>query len=147
MTERLDEFRTELLMSVEKPNTGPYRPVQGRRRGGTTISLEGRPTAEELAEQPHVGPDADRFSLYRPDQIDIDTRTVRFDMTFKDVARFREQAEMIRACMDEIIRLSKSHDLGSIKQRIYARSEADSLRRTLARFNGKRPRTNTWQDR
>ena len=147
MTDRLDNFRTELLMAAEKPNTGPYRPPHEHRRQKRTIDLEGRPTQEELDSQPHKGEDADRFTLYRPDQIDIDTRTVRFDMTFRDVARFREQAEMIRSCMDEIIRLSKSHDLGSIKQRIYARSEADSLRRTLARFNGKKPRTNTWQDR
>ena len=151
MTERaqlLNAFRTEMMMgSPETPRTGPFRPEPVRRRGNRTINLDNRPTQKELADQPHTGEDADRFSLYRPDQIEIDTRTVRFDMTFKDVARFREQAEMIRSCMDEIIRLSKSHDLGSIKQRIYARMEADSLRRALAKFNGKKPRTNTWQDR
>jgi hypothetical protein len=147
MTDRAMPSLTVTEEAHAMPRSGPYRPVQGRRRAHRPISLEGPPTAQELAQQPHTGEEADRLSLYRPDQIDIDTRTVRLDITFRDVARFREQAEMVVACMQEIIRLSKSHDLGSIKQRIYARMEADSLRRALAKFNGKKPRTNTWQDR
>jgi hypothetical protein len=85
--------------------------------------------------------------LWTPEQLEIETRTVRFDMTFGDVVKLRDQAEMIAACMAEIIKLSRQHDLGSHRQRINARREADGLRRTLARFNGKKPRTNTWQDR
>lgn len=121
------------------PRTGPYRPVHGRRRAHRPIGIEGLPTDEEVAAQPHRGDDADRFTLYTPEQIEDETRNVRLDISFGDVIKIRDQAEMIMAALRLIIGKTREHDIGSIRQRIEARREADSLRRVLARFNGKTP--------
>lgn len=121
------------------PRTGPYRPRHGRQRAHRPIDITGLPTDEEVAAQPHKGDDADRFSLYAPDQIEAETRTVRLDISFGDVIKIRDQAEMIMAALRLIIGKTREHDIGSIRQRIEARREADSLRRVLARFNGKTP--------
>lgn len=117
----------------------------GRKRKYEGYNTTKPPTEAELDEQ--TPEQRETASLWTPEQLEIETRTVRFDMTFRDVVKFRDQAEMIAACMAEIIKVSRQHDLGSPRQRINARREADSLRRSLARFNGKKPRTNTWQDR
>lgn len=121
------------------PRTGPYRQGHGRQRAHRPISITGLPTDEELAQQPHKGDDADRFSLYAPEQIEDETRNVRLDLSFGDVLKIRDQAEMIMAALRLIIGKTREHDIGSIRQRIEARREADSLRRVLARFNGKTP--------
>ncbi len=123
------------------PRTGSHRPVQGRRRAHRPVSLEGPPTPEELADaaERHKGDDADRFTLYRPDQIETATRAVRLDMSFGDVIKIRDQAEMIIAGMRQIIEKTRHHDIGSVRQRIDCRSEAASLGQTLSLFNGKTP--------
>lgn len=113
--------------------------TRGRRRKYGPIDLTKPPTKEELDSQPHEGAEADLYSLYTPKQIEDETKTVRLDITFGDVVKVRDQAEMIIACMREIIAKTREHRLGSIKQRIEARREADSLRRVMARFNGKCP--------
>lgn len=122
-----------------RSNTGPHRLAHGRQRAHRPISITGLPTAEELDEQPHKGDDADRFTLYAPQQVADETRTVRLDISFGDVIKIRDQAEMIMAALRLIIGKTREHDIGSIRQRIEARREADSLRRVLARFNGKTP--------
>ena len=118
----------------------PYKPSQWRKNRGSKVSLDGLPSAEELAQQPHKGDDADRFSLYTTQQVEGETGTVRFDLTFKDVIKVRDQAEMVIEAMRLVIAKTREHDLGSIRQRVEARREAQSLSRTLARFNGKSPR-------
>jgi len=118
--------------------SGPYRPVPGRRQH-RPLSLTGLPTAEELAASPHRGDDADRFSLYTPDQIEAETKDVRLTITFGDVIKVRDQAEMIIAGMRAIIEKTRQHDIGSIRQRVEARAEAASVGRALTRFNGRTP--------
>lgn len=119
--------------------SGPYRPIQGRRREHRPLSLDGLPTPEELASVPHKGDAADRFTLYTPDQIEAETRDVRLTITFGDVIKVRDQAEMIIAGMRAIIEKTRQHDLGSIRQRVEARGEAASVGRALTRFNGRTP--------
>ena len=46
---------------------------------------------------------------------------------------------MIIAGMRAIIEKTRQHDIGSIRQRIEARSEAASVGRALTRFNGRTP--------
>lgn len=121
----------------------------GSRRGlGPKRKYEGYdtakpPTDEELAAQEspddRAGERVDRYSLFTPEQVEDETRNVRLDFSFGDVAKIRDQAEMIARCMEEIIKKTREHKIGSIRQRIDARAEADSLRRVMARFNGKCP--------
>lgn len=129
-------------MSDARPNgpRGTFQPVHGRRRAHRPISIEGPPTAEELAQQPHKGDDADRFSLYTPEQIEMDTATVQLRLTFDEPIHVRDQAEMIIAACQIIIDITRKRDLGSIRQRIEARREARSLSKALVRFNGGYPR-------
>lgn len=119
--------------------TGPYRAPQGRRRKIGAISLEGLPTPEELASVPHKGNDADRFTLYTPEQIKQETRDARIQITFEDVIKIRDQAEMVIACMQHVIAATRKHDIGSIRQRIEARREVASLVERITLFNGKTP--------
>lgn len=121
------------------PRRSPYRPVQGRRREHRPLSIDNLPTAEDLASSPHRGDDADRFSLYTPAQIEAETKDVRLTITFGDVIKVRDQAEMIIAGMRAIIEKTRNHDIGSIRQRIEARAEAASVGRALTRFNGGTP--------
>lgn len=115
---------------------------------GMRQSLDGLPTAEELAQHAaqHRGDNADRFTLYTPEQIERETRNVRLDIAFGAgpddpgaVIKIRDQAEMIIACMRQIIELTRKHDAGSINQRIECRREAASLGARLTMFNGKTP--------
>jgi len=121
------------------PRTGAYRPRPGRQRAHRPLSITGLPSDEDVASQPHTGEAADRFTLWTPEQIEAETRTVRLDISFREALKVRDQAEMIIAAMRLIIEKTREHDIGSIRQRIEARREADSLRRVLARFNGKVP--------
>lgn len=125
--------------TVVAPRTGPYRKGHGRQRAHRPISITDLPSPEEVAQQPHKGDDADRFTLYTPEQIEDETRNVRLDLSFGNVMKIRDQAEMIMAALRLVIEKTRDHDIGSIRQRIEARREADSLRRVLARFNGKTP--------
>ena len=118
---------------------GPYKRFGLRLGRGSKIDLEALPGPEELAQQPHAGDDADRLSLYRPDQIDAETRDVKLTISFGDVIKVRDQAEMIRDAMQAVIDTTRQHDLGSVRQRIQARAEAASCGRALSRFNGKTP--------
>ena len=118
---------------------GPHRPFQGRRREHRPLSITNLPSREELDASPHRGDDADRFSLYTPEQIEAETRDARLTITFGDVIKVRDQAEMIIAGMRAIIEKTRQHDLGSIRQRVEARAEAASVGRALTRFNGRVP--------
>lgn len=121
--------------------TPPDDHQNGRRRKRKygPISITDTPGAADLDSQPHTHEEADHFSLFTPQQVEDETRTVRLDMAFTDALKIRDQAEMIIACMQEIIRKTREHRIGSIRQRIEARREADSLRRVMARLNGKCP--------
>ena len=114
-----------------------------RRTRGTKINLGGLPSQEEL-DHAAQGDDAegsrqDRFSLFSPEQITQETRTVRLDVSFGDVLKIRDQCEMIMAACRIIMEKTRQHDIGSVRQRIDSRREAASLGRALARFNGKVP--------
>jgi hypothetical protein len=117
----------------------PYKPPHWRKNRGSKVSIEGLPTPEELAQQPHTGDDADRFSLYTPEQIEVATKNVRLDISFEEVIKIRDQAEMIKAAMDIILALTKQHDIGSTNQRIETRREAHALGQKLSLFNNKTP--------
>lgn len=128
------------MTDVTMPSrTGPYRPARGRHRAHRPLSIGGLPTEEELAQQPHKGDAADRFSLYTPEQIAQETRDARIQITFDDVIKIRDQAEMIIACMQHVILATRKHDIGSIRQRIEARREVASLVERITLFNGKTP--------
>lgn len=133
MTDTLTEER------VVAGNT--WRPRgRGRKRKYGPDKITTLPSEADLASQPHTHEAADRYSLFTPQQIEDETRNVRFDMTFGDVVKIRDQAEMVMACMREIIQKTREHDIGSVRQRIEARREAQSLSRVITRFNGKCPR-------
>lgn len=117
----------------------PRRLSRYRLERGTKISLGGLPTEEELANQPHKGEAADRFTLYRPDQIADLTRDVRLVVTFGDVIKVRDQMEQIIEAARKVIEVTRNHDIGSVRQRIEARQEAASLGRVLTRFNNRTP--------
>lgn len=125
--------------TVMPSRTGPYRPGHGRQRAHRPVSLTGLPSPEELAQQPHKGDAADKFSLYTPEQITQETRDARLQLTFEDVIKIRDQAEMVIACMQHVVLATRKHDLGSIRQRIEARREVASLVERLTLFNGKTP--------
>lgn len=121
----------------------PARPF-GRRGWRTTrggkISIDPTPTAEnrQLPDHP-TGEHADQFSALYPRELDQETRNVRLDMSFDEPIKIRDQAQMILVAMQEIIELTKKHDLGSKAQRMQCRYTAAVLGRTLSRFNGKTP--------
>lgn len=134
------------MSDVHMASRGPYRGDPARKRGHRPISVEGLPTAEELASSPHKGDDADRFSLYTEQQIMSETRPVKLCIEFGEgssdpaaVIKIRDQAEMVIAGMRAIIEKTRQHDIGSIRQRIECRAEAASLGRALTRFNGRTP--------
>lgn len=127
-------------------NTGPYS-GRGRKRQYGPIDLTKPPTEAELAGQPHVGEQADEFSLFTPEQVEQETRTVRLDISFGDVIKVRDQISMVMAACRIIMEKTRQHDIGSIRQRIDCRREAASLGRALARFNGKTPYGDTRRKR
>lgn len=92
-----------------------------------------------------MGERADRFALYREEDLERETRTVRLDMSFKDIIDVRRQAEMIIEAMQEVIAKTHDHHEGEKKQRMHARQIADYTRRQLARFNGKTPHGDTYK--
>lgn len=129
----------------------PGRPF-GRRswrntRGGK-ISIDPTPTAEnrQLPDHPN-GEHADRFSALYPPELDQETRNVRLDVSFDEPIKIRDQAQMIVVAMQEIIELTKKHDLGSKAQRMQCRHTAAVLGRALSRFNGKTPYGDTVKKR
>lgn len=136
---------------MSEPQEGQNVPYKRKRyplERGVRQSLEGLPPPEDLAAaaERHKGDDADRFTLYTPEQIERETRNVRLDIAFGHgpndpgaVIKIRDQAEMIIACMRQIIELTRKHDAGSINQRIECRREAASLGARLTMFNGKTP--------
>lgn len=129
-------------------HTAPYKRSRYRTERGTKQSIEGLPSPEELAQAAarHKGDDADRFTLFTPEQIEVETRDVKICLRFgrktndqAAVIKIRDQAEMVIAGMRAIIEKTRQHDIGSIRQRIEARAEAASLGRALSRFNGRTP--------
>lgn len=88
---------------------------------------------------------AESFPMWTPEQIREETRNVRIDVSFEDVARVRAQIEMVIECGKAVIVTAKEHALGSVQQRVRMRQEWDSLRRALARFNGRKPRFDTYK--
>ncbi len=105
------------------------------------ISMDKPPTQEEVAQQleRHKGDDADRYSLYRPEQIEKATKEARIAMFFDEPMKIRDQAEMIVEAMKIVIALTRDHDRGSINQRIECRREIGSLVERLTLFNNKTP--------
>jgi hypothetical protein len=127
---------------------GPYRSDHWRRTRGSKTNLGGLPRPEELAQaaERHKDDDADRFTLYTPQQVEAETKDVKICLTFGKgaddpaaVIKIRDQAEMIIAGMRTIIDKTRQHDIGSIRQRVESRAEAASLGRALSRFNGRTP--------
>jgi hypothetical protein len=113
-----------------------------RKRRAGKVMIDIGPTQDAERRQLPVHSDAehaDRFPALYPQEIDHDCRNVRLDITFDEPIRIRDQAEMIKAAMEEIIGLTKKHDLGSIQQRRLARYTAAVCGRALSRFNGKTP--------
>lgn len=136
------------MSDAQEGQNVPYKRKRYPLERGMRQSLEGLPSPEEVAQNAarHKGGDADRFTLYTPEQIERETRNVRLDIAFGvgphdpgAVIKIRDQAEMIIACMQEIIRLTRKHDAGSIIQRIECRREAASCGARLTMFNGKTP--------
>ncbi|HEX7741393.1 MAG TPA: hypothetical protein VF442_02975 [Sphingobium sp.] len=127
----------------------PFQQNQyARRRAHRPLDIaDTLPSQEELDSVPHKGDAADRFTLYSPEQIEAETRTVRLDVSFEDVIKIRDQAEMIIEACKIIIARTRAHDIGSIRQRIECRGEAASLGRALSRFNGKTPYGDTKKKR
>lgn len=110
---------------------------QGRRRKYGPYDVTKPPTDDELAGQtPEQRVD---FSLFSPQQLEQETRTVRLNVSFGDVIKIRDQCEMILSACRIIMEKTRQHDLGSERQRIDCRREAASLGRALARLNGKTP--------
>lgn len=128
-------------MTDQNGHDWPYKRKGPRLGRGSKIDLEALPGPEELdsAHDRHQGDDADRLSLYTRDQQEAETRDVKLMITFGDVIKVRDQAEMIIEAMRAVIAITRQHDLGSVRQRIQARSEAASCGRALSRFNGKTP--------
>ncbi len=127
------------MSDTHMARSGPYRQPHGRRRAHRPISVDGLPSPEELASMPHKGEAADRFSLYTPEQIAQLTRNAKIEMTFSEPIKIRDQAEMIKACMEVVIQLTRGHQIGTIRQRIETRREIGSLVERLTIFNGKTP--------
>lgn len=141
-----------MSMAENGPKTPYERDRAWRKERGSKISLE--PTTDKdrhVLREPvpgdPIGAHADRFPGLYPQEIEQETRTVRLDISFGDPLKIRDQAEMISAAMAVIIGKTREHALGSIRQRIETRREADSLRRALARFNGKQPHGDTYKKR
>lgn len=106
------------------------------RRKHREISLDGFPTVDDLMQVHHAFQDADRFSLYRPDQVEKLTTPVRIDLTFEDPIAIRSQAVLAIEALQQIIRLTREHKIGSIRQRIECRKEAASLGRAIRFLHG-----------
>lgn len=135
------------MSDPQEGQKGPYNPNHWRSNRGGKIRIDDAPGPEEVAQSPHKYDAADRFSHYTQEQIDEETRNVRLDISFGDPLSIRDQCQMIIEGLQIIIARSKERSLGSTTQRIEAHREADSLRRALARFNGKKPRRNTLKRR
>ena len=74
-----------------------------------------------------------------PEQIAQLTRNAKIEITFGEPIKIRDQAEMIKACMEVVIQLTRGHQIGTIRQRIETRREIGSLVERLTIFNGKTP--------
>lgn len=110
---------------------------QGRRRKYGPYDVAKPPTEEELSGQSPA--QREDFSLFSPQQLEQETRTVRLDVSFGDVLKIRDQCEMIMSACRIIMEKTRQHDIGSERQRVDCRREAASLGRALTRFNGKVP--------
>lgn len=83
--------------------------------------------------------EVDPRTLYQA-EIERDTRAVRLDMSFKDIIKVRDQAELIKSVMEEIIDITRKKDLDDVSARRWARRQAAATSRTLTRFHGRVPR-------
>jgi len=110
---------------------------QGRRRKYGPYNTDKPPTDEEITGQ--TPEQRDSFSLFTAEQLAEETRSVRWEVTFGDVIKIRDQAEMIMAACRLIIERTRDHAAGPDKQRVDCRREAASAARALTRFNGKTP--------
>ncbi len=102
------------------------------RRRSPKVSIDPRVSHERPV-------DVDPRTLY-DEEIERDTRNVRLDVSFGDVIKVRDQAEIIRDGMDEIIAITRNKGYDDVTARRWARRQAAALSRTLARMNGKEPR-------
>lgn len=110
---------------------------QGRHRKYGPYDVTKPPTEEELSGQTPA--QREDYSLFSPQQLEQETRTVRLDVSFGDVLKIRDQCEMIMSACRIIMEKTRQHDIGSERQRVDCRREAASLGRALTRFNGKVP--------
>lgn len=110
---------------------------QGRRRKYGPYDVTKPPTDEELDGQ--TPEQREDFSLFSPQQLEQETRTVRLDISFGDVIKIRDQCEMIMSACRIIMEKTRQHDIGPERQRVDCRREAASLGRALTRFNGRTP--------
>lgn len=131
---------------MTKPNGTP----SSQPRSGTEVTLDAladldrqrqahQLRASEVGRDPLAEP-VERYSLLNAESIELETRTVRFDMTFTEPAAIRGQAEMIIGIMREIVATVDDARLGGVRQRLHSRQVADAGRRHLVRFNGRTPR-------
>lgn len=67
--------------------------TRGRRRKYGPIDLTKPPTEEELNGQ--TPQQREDYSLFSPQQIEQETRTVRLDISFGDVVKIRDQMEIL----------------------------------------------------
>jgi len=128
----------------ENDSTGRFSPGNWRQRRGSKILLDDSANPQKDPERRAIPENqtpeqVERFPALYPQEIEHDCRSVRLDVTFDEPIRIRDQAEIIVKAMQEIIELTKKHDLGSVQQRRLARFTAAVCGRTLSRFNGKTP--------
>lgn len=129
MTRRYRRSRFERNPHIPKIPLGPTRD----------------PDKRQLPEDHPDGDHADQFSALYPEEIEQETRNVRFDMTFTDSIKVREQAELIISIMEEIIGKTRQYRLGDLERRMQSHDVANRGRRVLARMNGKQPHGDTYK--
>jgi hypothetical protein len=83
------------------------------RRKRNRISLDGLPHVDELNQNPHT-----------------------YEAAFDDPIAIRSQAVTAIEALQAIIRLTREHKIGSIRQRIECRKEAAALGRVLRLLHG-----------
>lgn len=106
-----------------------------RKRKYVGYNPDSLPTDEEImAQSPRQ---REEFPLFTPKQLAHETRNVRLDISFEDVVKIRDQADMITEVMYQIRLVTKRHPRGASYQRVGARREAASCARALNILNGK----------
>lgn len=145
---RLGRSQRSLVQVTEPKDT-----ASPQQRSGTEVTLDALADldrqrqaharrANEINRDP-MAETVERYSLLSAESIELETRAVRFDMTFNEPASIRGQAELIIGIMQDIVATLSDARTGSVKQRLRSRQVADAGRRHLVRYNGKTPRGDT----